>query len=94
MTKADIVAILIERIGLQKAEAQTVVEMLIENVKEALLSGETVKISGFGTFTVRKKGSRIGRNPKTKQEVTITPRRVITFRASEQLKDLIEKPTT
>lgn len=93
MTKADIVSILIERIGLQKAEAQMVVEMLIENIKDALLSGETVKISGFGTFIVRKKGSRIGRNPKTKQEVTITPRRVITFRASEQLKDVIEKPT-
>ncbi|MFQ3573648.1 MAG: integration host factor subunit alpha [Thermodesulfovibrionales bacterium] len=91
MTKADIVSILIERIGLQKAEAQMVVEMLIESLKDALLSGETVKISGFGTFIVRKKGSRIGRNPKTKEEVTITPRRVIAFRASEQLKDAIEK---
>lgn len=94
MTKADIVAILIERIGLQKADAQTVVEMLIEGIKDALLSGETVKISGFGTFIVRKKGSRVGRNPKTKQEVVITPRRVIAFRASEQLKDVIENTST
>ncbi|MCX8068874.1 MAG: integration host factor subunit alpha [Thermodesulfovibrionales bacterium] len=90
MTKADIVSLLVEKIGLQKAEAQLIVEVVIDNIKDSLLAGETVKIAGFGTFTVKKKNSRIGRNPKTKVEVEITPRRVVTFKVSDQLKKLMQ----
>lgn len=92
MTKADLVNLLFERTGLPKAEAHSIVELVLDLIKDSLLAGETVKISGFGTFQVRKKSARMGRNPRTKQEVEITPRRVVTFKASEQLKDLIEKP--
>lgn len=89
MTKADIVALLVDKTGLQKAEAQLIVEAVIENIKESLIAGESVKITGFGTFTVKKKNSRIGRNPKTKVEVEITPRRVVTFKVSDQLKKVM-----
>ncbi|HIJ59335.1 MAG TPA: integration host factor subunit alpha [Nitrospirae bacterium] len=90
MTKADIVALLIEKNGLQKAEAQLIVEIVIEKIKESLIANETVKISGFGTFTVKKKNARVGRNPKTKIEVEITPRRVVTFKASDQIKKILK----
>ena len=65
------------------------VESILEHMSEALERGENVKISGFGTFLLRDKGQRIGRNPKTGIEVPITPRRVMTFRASQMLKDRI-----
>ncbi len=91
MTKADLVSLLFERVGLPKAEAHSIVELVLNNIKDSLLAGEVVKISGFGTFQVRKKSARIGRNPRTKQEVEITPRKVVTFKASEQLKDMVEK---
>lgn len=91
MTKAEIVNSLFEKVGLPKNEAAEILETVFETIKETLIAGESIKISGFGTFNVRKKGSRVGRNPKTKQEVEITPRRVVTFKASEQLKDVVEK---
>lgn len=90
MTKADIVNNVFEKVGLPRNEAQELVETVFESIKHTLMAGESIKISGFGTFSVRKKNSRIGRNPKTKQEVEITPRRVITFKASDQLKDVIK----
>lgn len=90
MTKIDIVNLIFEKVGLPKNDAQDIVETLFDTMKEALIAGESVKISGFGTFNVRKKNARIGRNPKTKVEVEITPRRVVTFRASEQLKEMVE----
>ena len=65
------------------------VESILKHMSDALESGENVKISGFGTFLLRDKGERIGRNPKTGVEVPITPRRVMTFRASQMLKDRI-----
>jgi len=65
------------------------VEAILQHMSEALSEGENVKISGFGTFLLRDKGERIGRNPKTGVEVPITPRRVMTFRASQMLKDRI-----
>ena len=65
------------------------VESILRHMSEALERGENVKISGFGTFLLRDKGERIGRNPKTGVEVPITPRRVMTFRASQMLKDRI-----
>jgi integration host factor subunit alpha len=91
MTKADIVNLVFEKVGLPKNEAQEMVETVFDTIKQTLIVGESIKISGFGTFNVRKKNSRIGRNPKTKEEVEITPRRVVTFKASDQLKELIEK---
>ncbi len=91
MTKADLVNFIFERVGLPKTEIQKIVETVFETMKEALVEEEVVKISGFGVFTVRKKGSRIGRNPKTMQTVEIKPRKVVSFRASEQLKKIIKK---
>ncbi|MCE5312274.1 MAG: integration host factor subunit alpha [Nitrospiraceae bacterium] len=90
MTKADIVNNVFEKVGLPRNEAQELVEKVFDSIKHTLMAGESIKISGFGTFSVRKKNSRIGRNPKTKQEVEITPRRVVTFKASDQLKDVIK----
>ncbi len=91
MTKADLVENIFEKIGLSKKEAQEIIEILFETMKQTFVEGESVKLSGFGTFNVRKKMSRRGRNPKTGDDLEITPRRVITFRASNQLKALMEK---
>jgi len=78
-------------VGLSKIESQNIIELIFDTVKETLVEGESVKVSGFGTFNVKKKNARRGRNPKTGEELQITPRRVITFRASNHFKDLIEK---
>jgi len=91
MTKADIVNLIFEKVGLPRAEAQEIVESVFDTIKQTLVAGESIKVSGFGTFNVRKKNTRIGRNPKTKEEVEITPRRVVTFKASDQLKEIIAK---
>ncbi|MBA4371307.1 MAG: integration host factor subunit alpha [Thermodesulfovibrio sp.] len=91
MTKADIVDTIFEKVGLSKKEAQDIVEYLFETMKQTFVEGESIKISGFGTFNVRKKLARRGRNPKTGQDLEITPRRVITFRVSNQLKKELEK---
>jgi len=91
MTKADLVDAIFEKVGLSKKEAQDIVELLFETMKQTFSEGESIKMSGFGTFHVRKKMSRRGRNPKTGEELEITPRRVITFRVSNQLKEDIEK---
>jgi integration host factor subunit alpha len=91
MTKADLVEKIFEKIGLSKKEAQEIIEILFDTMKLTFMEGESVKISGFGTFNVRKKMARRGRNPKTGDDLEITPRRVITFRASNQLKAAMEK---
>ncbi|MGB9711467.1 MAG: integration host factor subunit alpha [Thermodesulfovibrio sp.] len=91
MTKADLINFIFERVGLPKTEIQKIVETVFETIKEALKEEEVVKISGFGVFTVRRKGSRIGRNPKTMQTVEIKSRKVVTFRPSEQLKQRIQQ---
>ncbi len=91
MTKADIVNSVFEKIGLPRNETQEIVDIIFDTMKQAMIDGESVKISGFGTFHVKKKGARIGRNPKTGVEAEIPPRRVVTFKASEQVKALIEK---
>lgn len=90
MTKAEIVNTLFEKIGLPKKEAQDVIELILNTMKGTFVEGESIKVSGFGTFNVRKKSSRKGRNPKTGTEIEITPRKVVTFRPSNQLKDVIE----
>jgi integration host factor subunit alpha len=91
MTKADLVDIIFGKVGLSKIESQNIIELIFDTVKQTLVEGESVKVSGFGTFNVKKKNARRGRNPKTGEELQITPRRVITFRASNHLKDIIEK---
>ena len=82
LTRADLAETLHNEIGLSRADSATVVEQILRHMCESLSKGDNVKISGFGTFVLRDKGERIGRNPKTGVEVPIAPRRVLTFRAS------------
>jgi len=91
MTKTDLVEKIFEKIGLSKKESQEIIEILFDTMKQTFIEGESIKISGFGTFNIRQKMSRRGRNPKTGEELEITPRRVITFRVSKQLKSVMEK---
>ena len=86
MTKADIVERIYERVGFSKKEATEIVESLFEIVKRRLEQGEKVKISGFGNFVVHAKRPRKGRNPQTGEEITITGRKVLSFKASQVLK--------
>ena len=91
VTKADLANTLFEQLGLNKREAKEFVELFFEKIRESLESGESVKLSGFGGFSVRDKKSRPGRNPKTAEEVPVTPRRVVTYKASQKVKDRIAK---
>lgn len=90
LTKADIAEKLFEDLGLNKREAKEIVELFFEEIKRALQTGEQVKISGFGKFELRDKNGRPGRNPKTGEEIPITPRRVVTFRTGQKLKARVE----
>lgn len=90
LTKADIAEKLFEDLGLNKREAKELVELFFEEIKSSLESGEQVKISGFGKFELRDKSGRPGRNPKTGEEIPITPRRVVTFRTGQKLKARVE----
>lgn len=87
LTRAAIAEAIHRKLGISRAESLAMVESILDYMCDALANGENVKISGFGTFLLRDKGERIGRNPKTGVEVPITPRRVLTFRASQMLKD-------
>ena len=89
MTKADLIELIYERIGFSKKEAAQAVETVLESIKGSLEQGEVVKIVGFGNFIVRRKMARKGRNPKTGEEVTITPRQVVTFKPSQVLKSTV-----
>jgi integration host factor subunit alpha len=89
LTRADLAEILHGQIGLPRAQCATIVEDVIAHMCGALADGQNVKISGFGTFVLRDKAERVGRNPKTGIEVPIAPRRVMTFRASQTLRDRI-----
>ncbi len=91
MTKADLADRLYEKVGLPKKEATSIVETLFDSMKNILSEGESIKITGFGTFLVRKKGERRGRNPKTGSELQIEQRIVVTFKPSLQFKALVEK---
>jgi integration host factor subunit alpha len=86
LTRADIAARINQQIGLSRNEAAQIVESILTHMSTALADGENVKISGFGTFVLRDKAQRIGRNPKTGVEVPILPRRVMTFRASQAMR--------
>lgn len=90
MTRADLARVIFEEVGLPKKEAQDIIEIIIETIKETLAEGESVKITGFGTFNVRKKTPRRGRNPQTGEDMEITARRVISFKASNLLKEMLE----
>ncbi|WP_041641540.1 integration host factor subunit alpha [Magnetococcus marinus] len=85
MTKADIVQTVYQRLGLSKKESADIVESVFELIRNQLENGDPVKISGFGNFTMREKNPRQGRNPKTGEEVEISARRVVTFKASQIL---------
>lgn len=89
LTRADLAEALHHQVGLSRADSAKLVEQVLDHMCGALAKGENVKISGFGTFVLRDKGERIGRNPKTGIEVPIAPRRVLTFRASQMMRDRI-----
>lgn len=91
LTRADLADSIHRQIGLSRAESSKLVEQILDNICNALTDGENVKISGFGSFVLRDKGERIGRNPKTGVEVPIAPRRVLTFRASQMLREQIAR---
>ncbi len=93
ITRAELSQAVYEEVGLSRNESAELVEAVLEEISTALEKGEMVKISSFGTFALRDKNQRIGRNPKTGEEVPILPRRVLTFRASNVLKDRIAEGT-
>jgi len=89
LTRSDLSEAVYREVGLSRNESAELVESILRHISGALVAGETVKISSFGTFSTRDKGQRIGRNPKTGEEVPIEPRRVLVFRPSHSLKDRI-----
>ena len=89
MTKADIVEKVYQKIGFSKKEASELVELVFTSLKDVLTKGDKVKISGFGNFVVRGKNERVGRNPQTGEQITISARRVLTFRPSQVLKAML-----
>jgi len=91
ITRADLSEAVYQQFGLSRNESAALVETVLDEICDALASGESVKISSFGSFAVRQKGERIGRNPKTGEEVPILPRRVLVFRASHVLREFINK---
>jgi integration host factor subunit alpha len=90
LTKAGLADLLFEQVGLNKREAKDMVEAFLEELRLALERGESVKLSGFGNFELREKSERLGRNPKTGEEIPISARRVVTFHASQKLKGKVE----
>ena len=91
ITRADLAEAVYEEVGLSRNESSDLVEAVLDEISDTLVAGENVKISSFGSFSIREKGERIGRNPKTGVEVPISPRKVLVFKASHVLKDQINK---
>lgn len=91
LTRMDLSEAVFREVGLSRNESAHLVETVLNYMSDALVSGETVKISSFGTFNVRHKTARVGRNPKTGEEVPISPRRVLTFRPSHLMKERVAK---
>jgi len=89
LTRADLTESVYEEVGLSRNESAELVEKVLDEISESLVAGDNVKISSFGSFLVRQKNGRMGRNPKTGEEVPIDPRRVIVFRPSQVMKDEI-----
>ena len=89
LTRMDLAEAVFEEVGLSRNESADLVESVLQHISDALVRGENVKISSFGTFNIRDKNARIGRNPKTGEEVPINPRRVLSFRPSHTMKDKV-----
>lgn len=89
LTRMDLAEAVHRAVGLSRNESADLVEAVLQEISDTLVSGDQVKISSFGTFSVRDKAARLGRNPKTGQEVPIQPRRVLSFRASHLMKDRV-----
>ena len=90
LTKAELAEIIFDKVGLNKTEAKEMVEAFFEEIRASLEKGESVKLSGFGNFELRSKTERPGRNPKTGEDVTISERRVVTFKSGLKLKNKLE----
>jgi integration host factor subunit alpha len=91
MRKADIASDVYEKLGIPRKDASDILELMLDSIKAVLQKGETVKIAGFGNFVVRHKRARKGRNPKTGEEIGITPRKVVTFRPSQVFKRYVNE---
>lgn len=91
LTKAELAELLFEQVGLNKREAKDMVETFFDEIRNALERGEAVKLSGFGNFQLRDKPQRPGRNPKTGEEIPISARRVVTFHASQKMKNMVDQ---
>lgn len=91
ITRADIADVLHNKIGLSRRDSAGLVDLFFDEISEALISGRDVKLSGFGSFKLREKNGRVGRNPRTKEEAFIEPRTVLTFSPSPNLKDVVNK---
>ena len=94
LTRADLAEAVVRKVGLPRNESHELVELVLSQISESLATGDPVKLSSFGSFGIRQKGQRIGRNPKTGQEVPITPRRVLVFRPSNIMKSKINSGLT
>jgi len=94
VTRADLTDAVYREIGLSRSESQALVESVLDHMIDSLVSGENVKLAGFGTFALREKKKRVGRNPKTGEEVPITPRRVLVFKPSQVMKDRVNTALT
>lgn len=90
LTKAELSELLFERLGLNKRESKDMVEAFFELVNDTLVSGSDVKLSGFGNFQIRRKAPRPGRNPRTGEAIPIEARNVVTFHASQKLKEMVQ----
>lgn len=94
VTRADLCEAVYQKVGLSRTESADLVEMVLDEISDCLATGESVKLSSFGSFVVRKKGERVGRNPKTGEEVPISPRRAMVFKPSNVLKQKINATLT
>jgi len=94
LTKADLAELLFDRLGLNKRESKDMVEAFFEIVHGTLVSGQDVKLSGYGNFNIRRKAPRPGRNPRTGESIPIKARQVVTFHASHKLKSLVQGDTS
>ena len=91
MTKAELINLVAEKADISKKESDEVVGAVIDSIREALVKGEKIQIVGFGTFEVKERGERKGRNPRTKEEITIPASKLPTFKAGKALKDAVAK---
>ena len=94
ITRADLAEAVYRRLGLSRTESAAMVEMVLEEICDSIVNGESVKLSSFGSFVIRQKGQRVGRNPKTGREVPIPPRRVTVFKPSNIMKKRVNSGLT